>query len=139
SALSFATARLMETWAHGQDVFDALRLKRVNTDRIRHIAHLGVTTFGWSYRNRGLEVPQKSVRVELTAPSGELWTWGPEESSEKITGPADDFCLVVTQRRHLADTALEAKGNVAVDWMSKAQCFAGPATNGPKAGERVWK
>jgi uncharacterized protein (TIGR03084 family) len=139
SALSFATARLMETWAHGQDVFDALRLKRVNTDRIRHIAHLGVTTFGWSYKNRGLEVPQTAVRVELTAPSGEVWTWGPEEAAERITGPAEDFCLIVAQRRHLADTALEAKGSVAQDWMSKAQCFAGPATDGPKAGERVWK
>jgi uncharacterized protein (TIGR03084 family) len=139
SALSFATARLMETWAHGQDVFDALRLKRVNTDRIRHIAHLGVTTFGWSYKNRGLEAPQTAVRVELTAPSGEVWTWGPEEAAERITGPAEDFCLIVAQRRHLADTALEAKGSVAQDWMSKAQCFAGPATDGPKAGERVWK
>jgi uncharacterized protein (TIGR03084 family) len=139
SALSFATARLMETWAHGQDIFDALRLKRINTDRIRHIAHLGVTTFGWSYRNRGLEIPQTAVRVELTAPSGALWTWGSEEAAEKITGPAEDFCLVVAQRRHLADTALEAVGSVAYDWMMKAQCFAGPATDGPKPGERVMK
>jgi uncharacterized protein (TIGR03084 family) len=137
SALSFVTARLMETWAHGQDIFDALRLKRTNTDRIRHIAHLGVTTFKWSYVNRGLEVPQTLVRVELTAPSGDLWTWGPEEASEKIAGPAEDFCLVVAQRRHVDDTELEVTGEVARDWMTKAQCFAGPATNGPKPGERV--
>ncbi len=139
SALSHATARLMETWAHGQDVFDALRLKRTNTDRLRHIAHLGVTTFGWSYTNRGLEVPQTQVRVELTAPSGTVWTWGPEDASEKISGPAEDFCLVVAQRRHVDDTRLEVVGDTARDWMLKAQCFAGPPTDGPKAGERVVK
>ncbi len=139
SALSHATARLMETWAHGQDVFDALRLKRKNTDRLRHIAHLGVTTFGWSYRNRGLEVPQSSVRVELTSPSGATWTWGPEDASNKINGPAEDFCLVVAQRRHVDDTRLVLTGEIARDWMLKAQCFAGPATDGPPPGERVWK
>lgn len=137
SALSHATARLMETWAHGQDVFDALRLNRANTDRLRHIAHLGVTTFGWSYTNRGLEVPQTQVRVELTAPSGDIWTWGPEDASDKITGPAEDFCVVVAQRRHVDDTRLELSGDTARDWMLKAQCFAGPPTDGPKPGERI--
>lgn len=137
SALSHATARLMETWAHGQDLFDALRLKRANTDRLRHIAHLGVTTFGWSYRNRGLEVPQTPVRVELSAPSGTVWTWGPEEAAEKIIGPAGDFCLVVVQRRHVDDTGLKIVGETAYDWMLKAQCFAGPPTDGPRPGERV--
>ncbi|UCD58142.1 MAG: TIGR03084 family protein, partial [Candidatus Hydrogenedentota bacterium] len=101
SALSHATARLMETWVHGQDILDALRLTRTNTDRLRNIAHLGVTTFGWSYSNRGLEVPQTPVRVELTAPSGTVWTWGPEDTAEKVSGPAEDFCLVVAQRRHV--------------------------------------
>jgi uncharacterized protein (TIGR03084 family) len=139
SALSHATARLMETWAHGQDVFDALRLKRANSDRLRHIAHLGVTTFGWSYRNRGLQVPQTPVRVELIAPSGALWTWGPENASDKISGPAEGFCLVVAQRRHVDDTDLKVVGETARDWMLKAQCFAGPATAGPPPGERVWE
>jgi uncharacterized protein (TIGR03084 family) len=138
SALSFATARLMETWAHGQDVFDALRLKRTPTERIRHIAHLGVSTFGWSYINRGLERPQIQIRVELTSPAGDLWIWGPEGASEKITGPAEDFCLIVTQRRHLDDTRLNVAGEAVRDWMLKAQCFAGRATDGPQAGERVW-
>ena len=137
SALSHATARLMETWAHGQDVFDALRLKRTNTDRLRHVAHLGVTTFGWSYTNRGLEAPQTPTRVELTASSGTVWTWGPEDASDKISGPAEDFCLVVAQRRHVDDTRLEVVGETARDWMLKAQCFAGPPTEGPKPGERV--
>jgi len=137
SALSHATARLMETWVHGQDILDALRLTRTNTDRLRHIVHLGVTTFGWSYANRGMEVPQVQVRVELTAPSGGVWTWGPEDMPDKISGPAEDFCLVVAQRRHVDDTRLEVGGETARDWMLKAQCFAGPPTDGPKPGERV--
>ena len=137
SALSHATARLMETWVHGQDIFDALKLKRNNTDRLRNIAHLGVTTFGWSYKNRGMEPPQVPVRVELTAPSGDIWTWGPEDVSEKISGPAGDFCLVVAQRRHVDDTKLEVVGETARDWMLKAQCFAGPPTDGPPPGERI--
>ena len=136
SALSFATARLMETWAHGQDIFDALKVKRVPSDRLRHIAHLGVSTFGWSYIIHGLEIPQAQVRVELTAPSGELWTWGPEDAPQRITGPANDFCLVVTQRRHADDTDLETKGDTARDWMLKAQCFAGLPEEGPAPGER---
>ena len=137
SALSHATARIMETWAHGQDVFDALGLKRINTDRLRHIAHLGVTTFGWSYTNRGLEAPQTPVRVELTAPSGDIWIWGQEDASDRIIGPAEGFCLVVAQRRHVDDTNLEIVGKTARDWMLKAQCFAGPPTDGPKEGERM--
>lgn len=137
SALSFATARLMETWAHGQDIFDALRRKRRFTDRLRHIAHLGVTTFGWSYINRGLDVPQNQVRVELTAPSGAVWTWGPEDSRERIKGQAEDFCLVVVRRRHVDDTELKIIGDTARDWMLKAQCFAGPPSDDPNPGERL--
>lgn len=137
SALSFATARLMETWAHGQDVFDTLHRRRVPTDRLRHIAHLGVKTFGWTYQNRGLEVPEKAVRVVLTAPSGDVWTWGPENGDAQVSGPAEDFCLVVVQRRHVDDTALAVTGAVARDWMLKAQCFAGPPVDGPAPGQRV--
>ncbi len=139
SALSFATARLMETWAHAQDVFDTLRIKRTPTDRLRHIAHLGVKTFGWTYKNRGLAVPQEPVYVALTAPSGDLWTWGPTDAKQRISGPAQDFCLVVVQRRHVADTTLDVKGDVARDWMEKAQCFAGPPVTGPRPGQRVVK
>jgi uncharacterized protein (TIGR03084 family) len=139
SALSHATARLMETWVHGYDITDALHVKRTHTDRLRHIAHLGVKTFGWSYTNRGLEVPQKPVRVELTAPSGAVWTWGPEDVPDKVAGPAEDFCLVVAQRRHMDDTRLKIVGETARDWMLKAQCFAGPPTDGPPPGERVSK
>jgi uncharacterized protein (TIGR03084 family) len=134
SALSFATARLMETWAHGQDIYDVLKIERTNTDRLRHIAHLGVRTLGWSYMNRGLVMPEEDVRVELKAPSGEIWEWGPENCENKITGPAEDFCLIVVQRRHVADTRLIVEGKVAKEWMLIAQCFAGLASEGPEPG-----
>lgn len=139
SARSFATARIMETWAHGQDIVDTLRIEREPTHRLRHIAHLGVTTFGWSYANRGLEVPDVPFRVELTAPSGELWAWGPEEAGESVRGTAEDFCLVVVQRRHVEDTDLEVEGDVVREWMLIAQAFAGPPAKGPTPGERIGK
>jgi uncharacterized protein (TIGR03084 family) len=134
SARSFLTARLMETWAHGQDVVDALGADRAPTDRLRHIAQLGVITRGWSYANRGLAVPEEPVRVELEAPSGATWTWGPDDAAELVRGDAADFCLVVTQRRHVDETSLETNGELARDWMLKAQAFAGPPTEGPRAG-----
>ncbi len=134
SALSFATARLMETWAHGQDIYDTLKQKRPASPGLKHVAHLGVSTFGWSFANRGQEVPDTPVHVALTAPSDETWTWGAADAAETITGPADDFCLVVTQRRHVDDTALVVNGDTARQWMLAAQAFAGPPDNGPPAG-----
>jgi uncharacterized protein (TIGR03084 family) len=134
-AKSFLTARLMEAWAHGQDVVDALAARghpdRVPTDRLRHIAQLGFITRGWTYVNRGLDVPGTAVRVELTAPSGETWTFGDDDAPESIVGPAVDFCLVTTQRRHVDDTDLVVTGPAARDWMEKAQLFAGPPSDGP--------
>lgn len=132
SARSFATARLMETWAHGQDVADALGLRRPVGTRIRHVAHLGVVTFGWSYTVRQKLVPDRSVRVELTGPGGETWVWGPAEAADRVSGTAEDFCLVVTQRRHLDDTWLKTQGETAREWMLLAQCFAGPPATGPE-------
>ncbi len=139
SARSFATARIMETWAHGQDIVDTLGIEREPTHRLRHIAHLGVTTFGWSYANRGLDIPGVTFRVELSLPSGEVWTWGPEEADETVRGTAEDFCLVVVQRRHVEDTDLKVEGEVMRQWMLIAQAFAGPPADGPKPGERVGK
>ncbi len=130
-AKSFLTARLMECWAHGQDVADALRVERAATDRLRHVARLGVLTRGWSYVNRGLAPPAGDVRVELTGPSGALWRYGAEDAVGVVVGPALDFCLVVTQRRHPDDTALQVTGDVARDWLERAQAFAGPPTDGP--------
>jgi len=135
-AKSFLTARLMETWAHGQDVVDAVGAQRPPTDRLRHIARLGVVTRGWTYANRGEEPPAASVRVELRAPSGEVHSWGPEDAEETVTGSMEDFCLVVTQRRHLDDTDLVVEGEGARDWLLKAQAFAGPPTEGPAGRER---
>ncbi|MGF1596766.1 MAG: TIGR03084 family metal-binding protein [Acidimicrobiales bacterium] len=128
STLSFATARLMETWAHGHDIADTVGAALPVTDRLRHVCHIGVTTRGWSYVNRGLEVPAGDVRVELEAPSGAGWTWGPPDATDRITGDAEEFALVVTQRRHPDDTSLRAEGPLAVEWLSLAQAFAGPPT-----------
>jgi uncharacterized protein (TIGR03084 family) len=130
-AKSFLTARLMECWAHGQDIVDAVGITRTPTRRLQHIARLGHITRSWSYVNRGLEVPEAAVCVRLTAPSGDEWVYGDEAAPESISGAAEDFCLVVTQRRHVDDTGLVVIGASALDWMHKAQVFAGPATDGP--------
>jgi len=136
SAASFATARLMETWAHARDVADALGVDQPATDRLRHVAHIGVRARPFSYMTNGLEVPDGDVRVELVAPSGgEPWTWGDPDAVDRVTGPALDFCLVATQRRHLADTALVVEGPLATEWMGIAQAFAGPPGEGRSAGQ----
>ena len=130
---SLVTARVMETWAHGQDVVDALGVHREPTVRLRHIAHLGVRTRGFSFTVRGLDPPDAEVAVELTGPGGETWVWGPADSTsavDSVTGTALDFCLVVTQRRNLADTSLAVRGPVAESWMGQAQAFAGPPGTG---------
>ena len=134
SVRSFVTARLMETFAHGQDVVDALGASRAVGDRVRHICHLGVATYGWSFQVRGQELPapQGSVLVELTLPSGAPWSAGPADARDVVRGSAVDFCLVVTQRRNVASTGLEVDGDVARAWMDVAQCFAGGPTLGPR-------
>lgn len=131
SARSFLAARLMECWAHGHDVREAVGATQAPTDRLRHIARLGYRTRRWSYTNRGLAPPPGEVRLELTAPSGAVWRFGDKDAEAVISGPALDFCLVVTQRRHRDDTALEVVGDLARDWLDKAQAFAGPPTDGP--------
>jgi uncharacterized protein (TIGR03084 family) len=128
SPTSFATARLMEYWAHGQDVVDALAVTRTPTARLKHIAHLGVRTRGFSYAVRGLAAPAGEVRVSLAAPDGGTWEWG--RGDDAVVGTAEDFCLRVTQRRHRDDTGLTTTGPLASDWMDHAQCFAGLPTEG---------
>jgi uncharacterized protein (TIGR03084 family) len=135
SAVSFATARLMETWAHGQDVCDALGKQRESTDRLKHICHIGVRALPFSYSIHKREVPTEPIRVELKSPSGEMWTWGPEDASNAVRGSALGFALVVTQRRHRDDTDVEATGPVAEEWLSIAQAFAGPPGTGRKPGQ----
>ncbi|MFG3507947.1 TIGR03084 family metal-binding protein [Streptomyces sp. NPDC047821] len=136
SAASMATARLMETWAHGQDVADALGAVRPPTARLRHVAWIGVRARDYAYAVRGLTPPAEPFRVELTAPDGTLWAYGPEDAAQRITGPALDFCLLVTQRAHRADLAVRAEGADADRWLGIAQAFAGPAGPGrpPTAG-----
>lgn len=126
SAASMATARLMETWAHGLDVRDGLGLPAEPTDRVRHVAHLGVRTRDFAYATRGLTPPTEPFRVELTSPAGETWAWGPEDAGQRVAGPAWDFVRLVTQRVHRDDTALVATGTAAEQWLGIAQCFAGP-------------
>ena len=133
-ALSFVSARIMETWAHGQDVADALGAARHPTARLRHIAHIGVRARPFSYVVRGLDVPPDDVRVELTAPAGDRWEWGDPAALAQVRGPALDFCLVVTQRRHVLDTALEVHGASAQEWLAIAQAFAGPPGPGRHPG-----
>jgi uncharacterized protein (TIGR03084 family) len=136
STASMATARLMETWAHGLDVADALGVARPPAGRLRHIARLGVRTRDFAYGVHGLPAPADPFRVELRAPSGELWTYGPEDAPQRVTGPALDFCLLVTQRAHRADLGLTATGPDADRWLDIAQAFAGPPGGGrtPKDG-----
>lgn len=137
SVRSSITARLMETWAHGQAAFDELGAGRMNRDSIRGIAVLGINTYGWTYAVRGLLAPDPKPFVELTAPSGAIWRFGEEQADERIEGLAEEFCQVVTQTRNIADTKLRLTGANAADWMARAQCFAGPPETPPAPGARA--
>jgi uncharacterized protein (TIGR03084 family) len=127
---SSITARIMETWAHGQDIADALGVTRMPTTRLRHVCDLGVRTRGFAFAVRGEPAPEAPVRVELAAPDGATWAWGPEDAADRVTGAALDFALAVTQRRHLDDTGLAVAGDGARRWMAIAQAFAGPPGRG---------
>ena len=126
SPASMASARLMETWAHGLDVTDALGRAPSVSGRLRHVAHIGIRARDFSFGQHGLPVPTEPFRVELAGPDGDPWTWGPEDAAQRVTGPALDFCLRVTRRRHRADLHLTATGPDADRWLDIAQAFAGP-------------
>ena len=126
SATSMATARLMETWAHGLDVADALGVSRVPTARLRSIAHIGVRTRDFAFTVHGLTPPADPFLVELRAPDGSTWSWGPADATQRVTGSAEDFCMLVTQRRPRADLDVTAIGDDAARWLTIAQAFAGP-------------
>ena len=130
SAASSLTARIMETWAHTQDIADALGVTREPTDRLRHVAHIGVGARAFSYAVHGKSVPPAEIRVELTGPDGTVWAWGPAGAENRVSGPALDFCLLVTQRRHRDDLSLDIEGPAAIEWMAIAQAFAGAAGTG---------
>lgn len=134
-AKSFLTARLMEVWAHGDDIVQALGATRTATDRLRHISQLGHITRGWSYAVRSETPPEGSIRMELTSPSGATWSFGPNDATDNVVGSAEEFCLVVTQRTNLTDTGLAATG-IARHWLERAQAFAGPPSDVRPAGTR---
>ncbi len=130
SGSSMATARLMETWAHGLDVADALGVTRTPTARLRSIAHIGVRTRDFAFVINELTPPGEPFRVELRAPDGDVWTWGPADAAQRVTGSAEDFCFLVTQRRPLGELDLHAFGDDAARWLPIAQAFAGPPGGG---------
>jgi uncharacterized protein (TIGR03084 family) len=135
SPASMVSARLMETWAHGQDVADALAITRTPTARLRNIAHIGIRTRNFAYLVHERPAPAEEFRIELTAPDGALWAWGPESARQRVAAPALDFCLLVTQRRHRDDLAVVAIGAEAQEWLEIAQAFAGPTGTGRAAGQ----
>ena len=136
SVLSSISARLMETWAHGQALYDLFGQTRVDTDRIKNIAIIGINTFGWTFANRGIEPPGVRPNVRLSAPSGALWEWPQAASDNLIEGAAVEFCQVVAQTRNIADTSLKVAGQTATAWMAIAQCFAGPPESPAAPGTR---
>ena len=136
SVRSSMTARLMETWSHAQAIYDLLGVERVEADRIKNIAVIGINTFGWTFANRKMDPPGPMPCVRLSAPSGDVWEWGEPSAQECIEGKAVEFCQVVTQVRNIADTNLHVTGPVATEWMALAQCFAGAPEDPPKPGTR---
>ncbi len=136
SVKSCIIARQMEHWAHAQAIFDCLGVDRQNYDRIKNVAHIGVTTFSWSFRVRGETPPAPKPFVKLTAPSGAIWTWNEDQADNRVEGPAEAFSQVVTQCRNIGDTALVTTGPIAADWMAHAQCFAGGSETPPAKGTR---
>ncbi|MGH1492667.1 MAG: TIGR03084 family metal-binding protein [Acidimicrobiales bacterium] len=132
-ARSMATGRLMETWTHSHDLADTFGVDYPQTGRLRNIAHLGFVTRDFSYVNKGLTPPTKAVRVELTAPDGELWAWGPEDATDRVSGTAYEFCIVLTRRRPLADSAVQTEGPLASEWMEIAQPWIEP----PRISDRA--
>lgn len=135
SAASLITARIMETWAHAHDVADAIGAPVTATERLRHVAHIGVRARPFSYAAHRLDQPEGDVRVELVGPRGDTWRWGDGESSDVVRGSALEFCQVVTRRRHVDDTELEVSGSAAREWMEIAQAFAGPPGDGRRPGQ----
>ena len=138
-AMMFSTARQMETWAHGQDIYDLLKQPRVNTDRMKNIVVIGVRTYGWTFVNRGLEPPAPVPYVKLDAPSGDVWEFGEPQTNNYISGSAIEFCHVVTQGRNIndKDIHLDVVGEAATQWMEIAQCFAGKPETPPAPGIRT--
>jgi uncharacterized protein (TIGR03084 family) len=139
TAARLTAARQMEVWCYGQDAFDLFRRAHPSSDALLAVADFGVRTMRFSFVNRDLAPPALAPFVTLTAPSGQIWKWNDPDTADRIEGPANDFCLVVTQRRHVDDTDLVVTGPEAARWMAVAQCIAGPPRRAPAPGERHWQ
>jgi len=137
SAASMATARLMETWAHGGDIAEALGVPHPATDGLRHIAYLAVRTRDFAFTLHGLTPPKDPFLVRVTGPDGAVWSWGPDDAAQRVEGSALDLCLLATQRRHRRDTDLVASGAQANSWLDIAQAFAGPPGVGREPSRRA--
>ena len=135
--MMFTTARQMETWAHGQDIFDMFGRQRINSARLENIVVIGVKTYGWTFANRGMETPGPAPFVCLTSPDCDIWEYNEPDETNMVQGDAEEFCHVVTQGRNIADVDLRVVGKAATAWMAIAQCFAGPPEDPPAPGSRL--
>jgi uncharacterized protein (TIGR03084 family) len=97
SPASFVSARVMETWAHGLDCFDAVGAEPPYTDRLRHVADLSLRALPYAFMIHGADGPGP-VRLDLTSPSGDAWCIGPEDATTVIAGAAADWCRVAVRR-----------------------------------------
>ncbi|MEM9706348.1 MAG: TIGR03084 family metal-binding protein [Pseudomonadota bacterium] len=136
SARACIIARQMESWAHAQAIYDLLGVQRATSKRLKNIAQLGVMTYSWAFKNRGMAPPTPKPYVQLDGPNGEIWAWNDPQADNKVSGDALEFCQVVTQTRNIADTNIDMIGDTAKSWMAIAQCFAGPPEEPPAAGLR---
>jgi len=136
SVRSCIIARQMETWAHAQAIFDVLGVARIDADRLKNVAHIGVTTYSWSFKVNGLAPILPKPYIRLTAPSGAIWEWNEPQDDNKVEGSATEFSQVVTQCRNIDDTSLIMTGEAATTWMSIAQCFAGGPETPPAKDTR---
>lgn len=134
-AAAAVSARIMETFAHGQDVRDALGLAPVRSPRLRHIDHLAVAARPYSFAVNGLPAPAEDIRVEL-ASDGDTWSWGPADAGQRVAGDALDFALLATRRRHREDCAVQATGALADQWLDVIQAYAGPPGEGRQPGNQ---
>ena len=125
-ARALATSRLLETWTHSHDLADSFGIQYPRTNRLRHIAHIGVVTREFSYVNQGLTPPKEPVRVELVSPNGDQWSWGPDDATNKVSANAYEFCKVITRRIPVAESAVETHGVLAQKWMEIAQPWIEP-------------
>jgi uncharacterized protein (TIGR03084 family) len=121
SARTFATFRLMETWAHGLDIYQALEIEVEDTARIRHVCWLGWKTLPYAFKAAGLDY--SPVRVEVIGPGYAKWVYGPDDTDELIKGSASDWARVVVRRIKPKDVRLKVTGENAQKAVEVAQAF----------------